>query len=284
MTRGDGAAEGLFAAEGKGGFGKRAPAEQSVHLNRGEDRRAGDDAAPGRAGRAAGLPHPGGGDTTARSGLLWCGTGVQHRVDGVEGGVASRRVDGVDQDVRAGPAAAAAATRDRWLAELILAGCIAPPPVACGALSMKLREGDTDRAEALAGRRPSFSATARRVPFLEDMVTLARGRRPALVWLREGAQAAARACAADDSRVARAAFGAAAHVVDLIEDEVAADCAVALCSGARRASRRDDGAAALDACLALEAIISSPTSVGRAALARACARAPRALFLPSRAY
>merc|ERR1739841_316448 len=41
-----------------------------------------------------------------------------------------------------GPAANAAATRDRWLAELILAGCIAPPPVACGALSMKLREGD----------------------------------------------------------------------------------------------------------------------------------------------
>ena len=50
-----------------------------------------------------------------------------------------------------------------------------------------------------------------------------------------------------------------------------------LCSGARRASRRDDGAAALDACVALEAIISSPTSVGRAALLR-LARAPRALF------
>ena len=30
-----------------------------------------------------------------------------------------------------------------------------------------------------------------------------------MVWLREGAQAAAQACAADDSRVARAAFGAA---------------------------------------------------------------------------
>ena len=166
--------------------------------------------------------------------------------------------------------------RARWLAELILAGCIAPPPVACGALSMKLREGDTDRAEALAAVGRAL-VRARRVPFLEDMVTLARGRRPALVWLREGAQAAARACAADDSRVARAAFGAAAHVVDLIEDEVAADCAVALCSGARRASRRDDGAAALDACLALEAIISAPTSVGRAALLR-LARAPRALF------
>ena len=115
------------------------------------------------------------------------------------------------------------------------------------------------------------------MPFHEDMVTLARGRRPALVWLREGAQAAARACAADDSRVARAAFGAAAHVVGLLEEEVAADCAVALCSGARRASRRDDGAAARDACVALEAIISSPTSVGRAALLR-LARAPRALF------
>ena len=122
---------------------------------------------------------------------------------------ASRRVDGVNEDVRAGPAAAAAATRDRWLAELILAGCIAPPPVACGALSMKLREGDTDRAEALAAVGRAL-VRARRVPFLEDMVTLARGRRPALVWLREGAQAAARACAADDSRVARAAFGAAA--------------------------------------------------------------------------
>ena len=153
-----------------------------------------------------------------------------------------------------GPAAAAAATRDKWLAELVLAGCIAPPPVACGALSTKLREGDADRAEALAAVGQALM-TARRVPFHEDMVTLARGRRPALVWLREGAQAAARACAADDSRVARAAFGAAAHVVDLIEAEVAADCAVALCSGARRASRRDDNHAALDACVALEAII-----------------------------
>ncbi|CAH0375560.1 unnamed protein product [Pelagomonas calceolata] len=175
-----------------------------------------------------------------------------------------------------GPAAAAASTRDKWLAELVLAGCIAPPPVACGALAIKLREGDTDRAEALAAVGRALM-TARRVPFHEDMVTLARGRRPALVWLREGAQAAARACAADDSRVARAAFGAAAHVVDLIEEEVAADCAVALCGGARRASRRDDGAAARDACVALEAIISSPTSVGRAALLR-LARAPRALF------
>ena len=176
-----------------------------------------------------------------------------------------------------GPAAAAALTRDRWLAELCLAGCVAPAPVACGALALKLRENDADRADALRVVGTALNDWTGVVGGRRDTVVLAAGRQPATVWVRGGAAAVALACACRDAPlVARAAFRAASKIGALVSAEVAADCVVALCSGARRAGRRDDGDAAADACAAIETIILAATPVGRAALLR-LARAPYAL-------
>ena len=176
-----------------------------------------------------------------------------------------------------GPAAGAALTRDRWLAELCLAGCVAPAPVACGALALKLRENDADRADALRVVGTALNDWTGVVGGRRDTVVLAARRRPAVVWVRGGAAAVALACACRDAPlVARAAFRAASNIGALVSAEVAADCVVALCSGARRAGRRDDGAAAADACAAIEAIVLAATPVGRAALLR-LARAPHAL-------